>query len=88
MSTNNFLFNFNVKNENVDQQVYATATKRSLAGIIDCFIVLLLRAFFLQALNNIFFQKLIYKFLNDFEATFGTREPKGTAEHVQFVMNH
>ena len=88
MSTNNFLFNFNVKNEDAVQQVYATSTKRTLAGIIDCFIVLFLRAFFLQALNNIFFQKLIYKFLNDFEATFGTRQPKGTTEHVQFVMNH
>lgn len=88
MSTNNFLFNFNVKNEDVDQHVYATSTKRSFAGLIDCFIVLFLRAFFLQVLNNIFFQDLIYKFLNDFEANFGTREPKGTHEHVQFVMNH
>ena len=88
MSTNNFLFNFNVKNEDVVQQIYATSTKRSFAGAIDCFIVLFLRAFFLQVVNNIFFQKLIYKFLNDFEETFGTREPKGTPEHVQFVMHH
>jgi uncharacterized RDD family membrane protein YckC len=88
MSTNNFLFNFSVKNEDVTQQVYATSTRRSLAVAIDCIIVLFLRAFFLQIINNIFFQKLIYKFLNDFEANFGTREPKGTPEHVQFVMHH
>ena len=88
MSTNNFLFNFNVKNEDDVQRVYATSTKRSFAGLIDCFIVLFLRAFFLQVLYNIFFQELIYKFLNDFEANFGTREPKGTPEHVQFSMHH
>ena len=88
MSTNNFLFNFNVKTENDVQKIYATSMRRSLAGVVDCILVLFLRAFFLQVLNNIFFQKLLLNFLDDFEKNFGTRVPKGTPEHVQFAMHH
>ncbi len=88
MSTNNFLFNFNVKAENDEQKNYAKATSKSLAGLIDFFIVLFLRACFLQILNDFYLSKLFYNFLNDFEKTFGTREPKGTNEHINFIMHH
>jgi uncharacterized RDD family membrane protein YckC len=88
MSTNNFLFNFNVKTENDEPKNYATITKKSLAGFIDFFIVLFLRACFLQILNDFYLSKLFYNFLNDFENKFGTREPKGTHEHVSFVLHH
>jgi uncharacterized RDD family membrane protein YckC len=88
MSTNNFLFNFNVKAENDEQKNYAKATSKSLAGFIDFFIVLFLRACFLQILNDFYLSKLLYNFLNDFEKTFGTREPKGNNEHINFIMHH
>lgn len=88
MSTNNFLFNFNVREKNNESINYATPTKRSLSAIIDCFIVLILRASFLQSLNNIYVTKFINDFINEFEQKFGTRTPKGTVEHVEFIMNH
>jgi uncharacterized RDD family membrane protein YckC len=88
MSTNNFLFNFNVKNDDYEQKNYAKSTRRSFASLIDFFIVLFLRASFLQILNDFYFSKLIYNFLNDFEKHFGTREPKGTQEHISFIMHH
>lgn len=88
MSTNNFLFNFNVREENNEYTNYATPTKRSLSGIIDCFIVLILRACFLQTLNNIYVSEFINNFINEFEQQFGTRTPKGTVEHIEFIMNH
>jgi uncharacterized RDD family membrane protein YckC len=50
--------------------------------------VLFLRACFLQILNDFYLSKLFYNFLNDFENKFGTREPKGTHEHVGFVLHH
>ena len=88
MSTNNFLFNFNVREENNEYTNYATPTKRSFSGIIDCFIVLILRALFLQTLNNVYVGEFINDFINEFEQNFGTRTPKGTVEHVEFIMNH
>ena len=88
MSTNNFLFNFNIINEDIPKKTYASPSRRALAGIIDCFIVLVLRACFLNFLNNKYFLKLINNFINDFEKTFGTRTPKGTAEHIEFIMSH
>jgi uncharacterized RDD family membrane protein YckC len=88
MSTNNFLFNFNVKEENNETVKYATPTRRMISGFIDCFIVLILRAFFLQTLNNSYTINFFNNFIDEFEKNFGTRTPKGTTEHVAFIMNH
>ena len=88
MSTNNFLFNFNVKQENNENVNYATPSRRMLSGAIDCTIVLFLRAGFLQALNNSYTLTFFNNFIDEFEKNFGTRTPKGTVEHVEFIMNH
>ncbi len=88
MSTNNFLFNFNVREKNNEYANYASPTERSISGIIDCFIVLFLRACFLQLLSNFFVENFLNDFINEFENKFGTRTPKGTTEHVEFIMNH
>jgi uncharacterized RDD family membrane protein YckC len=88
MSTNNFLFNFNIKEENNETLIYATPTKRMISGIIDSFIVLILRALFLQIVINSFAVNIFNNFIEEFEKNFGTRTPKGTTEHVEFIMNH
>jgi uncharacterized RDD family membrane protein YckC len=88
MSTNNFLFNFNIKEENNETVIYATPTKRMISGIIDSFIVLILRALFLQIVINSFAVNIFNNFIEEFEKNFGTRTPKGTTEHVEFIMNH
>ena len=88
MSTNNFLFNFNIKEENNETAIYATPTKRMISGIIDSFIVLILRALFLQIVINSFAINIFNNFIEEFEKNFGTRTPKGTTEHVEFIMNH
>jgi len=88
MSTNNFIFNFNIKEENISKQIYASPTKRAFAGIVDSLIVLILRACFLNFLNNQYVLNIINNFISDFEKTFGTRTPKGTPEHIEFIMHH
>jgi uncharacterized RDD family membrane protein YckC len=42
----------------------------------------------LQTLNNVYVGEFINDFINEFEQNFGTRTPKGTLEHVEFIMNH
>jgi uncharacterized RDD family membrane protein YckC len=88
MSTNNFLFNFNIREKDNEFTNYATPMKRSISGIIDCFIVLFLRACFLQFMSNFFVENFLNDFIAEFENKFGTRTPKGTTEHVEFIMNH
>jgi uncharacterized RDD family membrane protein YckC len=88
MNTNNFLFNFNVKEENHETVKYATSSRRMFSGSIDCFVVLILRALFLQTLNNSYTINFFNNFIDEFERNFGTRTPKGTVEHIEFIMNH
>lgn len=84
---NNFIFNFCQKKPD-DINIYPSPYKRSLCGMIDLMLVMFLRGVFLQAVHTFWFQEKILNFLNDFEQKFGTRTPKGTPEHIEFIQNH
>jgi len=90
MSTNSFLFNFSKdKNSAEDNEIeYATPFKRSLSSAIDILIVMLIRGFFLQIIGNIFFINTVQNFYLEFEQKFGTKTPKSTPEHLEFIYSH
>lgn len=90
MSTNSFLFNFS-KNKNTnddDFTNYASPFKRSLSSAIDILIVMIIRGIVLQLIGNVFFIKTIHNFYSEFESKFGTKTPKGTPEHMEFIYSH
>ncbi|MFM7558308.1 MAG: RDD family protein [Alphaproteobacteria bacterium] len=90
MSTNSFLFNFSKnKNSIEDNEIqYATPFKRSLSSSIDILIVMFIRGILLQLIGNFFFINTVQNFYSDFELKFGTKTPKGTPEHMEFIYSH
>ena len=90
MSTNSFLFDFS-KNKNSDKDdstQYASVFKRSLSSTIDILIVMMIRGLALQLIGNIFFLNTVQDFYLDFEEKFGTKTPKATPEHMEFIYSH
>jgi uncharacterized RDD family membrane protein YckC len=89
MSTNNFLFNFNQNNLQLDSDYpIASVFKRGIAGIIDIHITIILMAIYLEiSFRNYYFQKY-NNFFEDFYQKFGTKTPKNTPEHLDFIFNH
>lgn len=91
MNTNNFLFNFsNHKKISVDESNLKIASifKRGLAGIIDIHITVVLMAIYLQISFKLFFLQKYQDFFENFYQTFGTRAPKNTPDHLNFIFNH
>lgn len=90
MNTNSFLFNFsNDKNSIEDNEIqYASPFKRSLSSTIDILIVMFIRGILLQLIGNFFFINTVKNFYTDFELKFGTKTPKGTPEHMEFIYSH
>lgn len=90
MNTNSFLFNFSKdKNSIEDNQIqYASPFKRSLSSTIDILIVMIIRGLILQLIGNFFFINTIQNFYSEFESKFGTKTPKGTPEHMEFIYSH
>jgi uncharacterized RDD family membrane protein YckC len=90
MSTNNFLFNFNQnKTSQLDSDYpIASVFKRGIATIIDIHITIILMAIYLEiSFRNYYFQKYNV-FFEDFYQKFGTKTPKNTPEHLDFIFNH
>lgn len=90
MSTNNFLFNFNKinsKNSSSELKV-ASVFKRGLAGIIDIHITVILMAIYLEIIFRSFYINKYYDFIVKFEETFGTKTPKNTPDHLEFIFHH
>ncbi|MFM7702462.1 MAG: hypothetical protein ACKO6C_03270, partial [Alphaproteobacteria bacterium] len=47
-----------------------------------------IRGILLQLIGNFFFINTVQNFYSDFELKFGTKTPKGTPEHMEFIYSH
>lgn len=84
MNINNF---FNKKNDK-EKDKFVSSTKRAVAISIDIWIVLFLRAAFVQIVGITFLNDALIEFGNEFVLKFGTETIKRTPEHINFLTHH
>jgi len=67
---------------------YPSSIRRAISSGIDMWIVLFIRACFMQLLFNLWIKDVILSFKDEFYQKFGTSILKENPEHMYFLINH
>ena len=73
---------------NTNEAEYVSSFKRSTAVSIDMVIVMFFRIIIAQILGMLWLNKVIEKFVTEFNEHFGTEMIKNNPEHIEFIINH
>jgi uncharacterized RDD family membrane protein YckC len=77
-----------IHNKADEQKKYASSFARSIAGMFDIVIVLILRIVAALFLGNLWLNGELIRFREDFTKYFGTEIAKNTPEHLDFILSH
>lgn len=78
----------NIFNKKPEDEKYAGTLRRGTAATIDVWIVLFIRIVTMQLMGEIWMNRALMNFMQEFNQKFGTETVKDNPEHLSFIINH